>query len=269
MQNNSFFLANNGAVQLDLYNDNYERQNKTRDRVLAVFRKLQSRGTTVHFEGQGRPTVRQDGRAVRVPLGALTLAAAEKIMCAPEKNPNAIHALAMTNTGKLPLLPGRVAIYQDEAFLGHTDVDFVTDNESFSLVLGVADGVKVKRVLDRRNSTLARGEKTKMEIAFDISVENLYKAAVDVDLMDRVPVSQNRDIRVYRIRVEPDGKPDDRGLLQWKLHLNPGEKKSYRLEYSLEYPGQILQRAQLRVNDSLPAPAERAVDLIQKLEATF
>lgn len=270
VQNNSFFLLNNGTAQLDFYNDNWERQNKTRDRVLAVFEKLQKRGTTVHFEGQGRPVVRQDGRAVRVPLGALTLAATEKIMCAPEKNPNAIHALTMTNTCKLPLLPGRVAIYQDEAFLGHTDVDFVADNEAFSLVLGVADGVKVKRVLDRRSSTLARGERTKMEVAFDISVENLYKTAVDVDLMDRVPVSQNKDIRVYRVRVEPDGKPDDRGLLQWKLHLAPGEKKSYRIEYSLEYPGQILLRQQMRQDASMPAaPAERAVDLIQKLEATF
>ncbi len=268
VQNNSFFLLNNGTAQLDFYNDNYERQNKTRDRVLAVFEKLQKRGTTIHFEGQGRPTVRQDGRAVRVPLAAQTLAAAEKIMCAPEKNPNAIHALAMINTGKLPLLPGRVAIYQDEAFLGHTDVDFVADNEAFSLVLGVADGVKVKRVLDRRNSTLARGERTKMEVAFDITVENLYKAAVDVDLMDRVPVSQNRDIRVYRVRVEPEGKPDDRGLLQWKLHLAPGEKKSYRLEYSLEYPGQILLRERRGVNADAPAAAP-AVDLIQKLEATF
>ena len=269
-QNNSFFMVNNGAVQLDLYNDNYDRQNKMRERVLTVFQKLQKRGTTVHFEGQGRPVVRQDGRAVRIPLGALTLATAEKIMCAPEKNPNAIHALTMTNTSKLPLLPGRVAIYQDEAFLGHTDVDFVADNEAFSLVLGVADGVKVKRVLDRRASTLARGERTKMEVAFDITVENLYKTAVDVDLMDRVPVSQSKEIRVYRIRVEPDGKPDDRGLLQWKLHLNSGEKKSYRIEYSMEYPGQILLRQQLRQDASMPAaPAERAVELIQKLEATF
>jgi uncharacterized protein (TIGR02231 family) len=244
-----------------------------RERVLTVFQKLQKRGTTVHFEGQGRPVVRQDGRAVRIPLGALTLAAAEKIMCAPEKNPNAIHALTMTNTSKLPLLPGRVAIYQDEAFLGHTDVDFVADNETFALVLGVADGVKVRRVLDRRASTLARGERSKMEVAFDITVENLYKTAVDVDLMDRVPVSQSKEIRVYRIRVEPDGKPDDRGLLQWKLHLNPGEKKSYRLEYSLEYPGQILLRARQHMEANAEsagaAPAAPAEDLIRKLEATF
>lgn len=271
-QNNGFFMANNsGTLQLDLYNDNFDRQNKMRERVLTVFQKLQKRGTSVHFEGQGRPTVRQDGRAVRVPLGAMTLAAAEKIMCAPEKNPNAIHALTMTNTSKFPLLPGRVAIYQDEAFLGHTDVDFVADNEAFALVLGVADGVKVRRVLDRRASTLTRGERTKMEVAFDITVENLYKTAVDVDLLDRVPVSQNKEVRVYRIRVEPDGKPDDRGLLQWKLHLPPGEKKSYRIEYSLEYPGQILLRARQNMDSNgLPAaPAAPAEDLIRKLEATF
>jgi hypothetical protein len=107
-----------------------------------------------------------------------------------------------------------------------------------------------------------------MEVAFDISVENLYKTAVDVELMDRVPVSQNKDIRVYRVRVEPDGKPDDRGLLQWKLHLAPGEKKSYRLEYSLEYPGQMLLRERRAMNAEAQ-PAAPAVDLIQKLEATF
>ncbi|MCX7009479.1 MAG: DUF4139 domain-containing protein [Kiritimatiellaeota bacterium] len=274
-QNGGVFILNNSAVQLDLYNDNFDRQNKMRERVLTVFQKLQKRGTTVHFEGQGHPTVRQDGRAVRIALGSATLATTEKIMCAPEKNPNAIHALTMTNLCKSPLLPGRVAIYQDEAFLGHTDLDFVADNEAFALVLGVADGVKVKRVLDRRASTLTRGDRTKMEVAFDITVENLYKAAVDVDLTDRVPVSQSKDIRVYRIRVEPDGKPDERGLLQWKLHLAPGEKKAYRLEYSLEYPGQILLRAARRVDamqDSVPqaaAPAEHAVEMLKNLEATF
>ena len=47
--------------------------------------------------------------------------------------------------------------------------------------------------------------------------------------------------------------------------------ESYRSEYSLEYPGQILLRARQNMDSNgLPAaPAAPAEDLIRKLEATF
>jgi uncharacterized protein (TIGR02231 family) len=278
-QNSAWFLYNNGDVNLQGFTDNYARQNDIQARVVQVFQRLQTRGTTAHFTGEGRPTVRADGRLVRVPLGAVELSASEKIVAVPEKNPNAVRTVELSNTSRRPVLPGRVALFQGESFLGHTDVDFVAENERFSLLLGLEDRLKIARVLDARSSSLVRGERTRMDIAFDITMENLHSEPIQFDLSDRIPVSQSRDIEVSRVKIKPEGRPDTQGLLKWNLTLTPGQKLVYRIEYTLEYPSHLLaaQRVQQIINApegavQQPSPAAPADDMlldIQKLERMF
>ena len=274
-QNTAWFLYNNGEAQVQMFTDNFARQNDIQMRAVRVFQRLQKRGTTAHFSGEGRPTVRADGRLVRVPIGTVELAAAEKIVAVPEKNPNAVRTVELTNTSRLPVLPGRVALFQGESFLGHTDVDFVAENERFSLLLGLEDRLKIARVLDGRSSSLVRGERTRMDVAFDITMENLHSEPVQFELSDRVPVSQSRDVEVSRVRVKPDGRPDSQGLLKWTLTLAPGQKLAYRVEYTLEYPSNLLAVRQtageneVRQQAAPAAPADALREDIQKLEGMF
>jgi uncharacterized protein (TIGR02231 family) len=213
--------------------------------------------------------VRTDGQPVRVPIGAMELPAAHRIVAAPETSLNAARTVALTNTGARPLLPGAVALYREGAFLGLTDLDFVAEGESFALHFGVADQLKLSRVLDRRQSSLARGQRTRMQVAFDVGVENLSKEPVALKLMDRVPVSEDREIRVFGVSVEPDGRPDAQGLIAWDLELKPGEKRVYRVAYGVEYPAEALHRARDMQQDSVPNAAAPIVDQIRNLEAKF
>lgn len=271
--NKMWFMANNGAADMDFYNANGVRQLETEGRALTAFTQLQQkRGTTAHFAGEGRPAVRADGRQVRVKIGQAEFAAHPRIIAAPEVSLNAAHTVDLVNTGTQPLLPGRVSLFREGAFLGTTDLDFVAAGESSTVLMGVADRVKLSRVLDRRQSALVRGQRTRVQAAFDVTVENLSDAAVSVRLHDRIPVSENKDIRVSDVRIQPEGEPDSKGLVVWSLELKPREKRAFRIAYTMEYPSQLPDQAtrRARAADANLAPAPAAApqaDIYQQIES--
>jgi uncharacterized protein (TIGR02231 family) len=268
--NRTWFQAN-GDGDVAVYEDNWRRQSAAAQRSLTAFTQLElKRGTTAHFAGEGRPAVRADGRQVRVPIGRAELPCRPRIVAAPEVSLNATHTAELRNSGAQPLLPGRVGLFREGAFIGTTDLPFVAEGEEATVLMGVADRVKLSRVLDRRQSALVRGHRTRMQVAFDVGVENLSPAPAAVRLLDRVPVSENRDIRVYGVSIDPRNEPDSSGRLAWDLELKPGEKRAFRIEYTIEYPSLVALRDSRRPMEMAPAaPAGMPVpstDLYQQIE---
>jgi uncharacterized protein (TIGR02231 family) len=240
----------------EVYEKNYDYLQVVQSRTVEIFRSLQKRGTTAHFRGDGRLTVRSDGQSVRVRIGACSLQAAQKILAVPEQSLNAARTLEMVNSGSQPLLPGKVDLYHEGTFLGMTELDFVAEGEKFAVYLNVADQVKLARVLDRKHSSLVRKARNRMTVAFDVTVENLSGEEVALTLADRIPVSQNKEITVDQVNVEPDGSPDDKGILKWELRLKPKEKRTYTIAYRIEYPPSlILEMKRSQRAPAMPSPA--------------
>jgi uncharacterized protein (TIGR02231 family) len=253
-------LLNN---RMDVYDNNLDQLQLAQGRSAAVFEQLQQRGTTAHFEGEGKPTIRADGSPVRVRIGTTTLKAELAVVAVPEQSLNAVRTLKMVNVGTQPLLPGAVAIHHDAAFMGMTDMDFVAEGEEFAMFLGVADQIKLSRVLDRKKSSLDRKKRTIMRVAFVLTVENLSDKQVLLSLSDRIPISANQAIAVDEIQVTGDKKPDARGLLAWKLDMAPKEKKTIRFSYRVQYPPDLVQemhRAVVEKRKAMPQAASPAAE---------
>lgn len=224
-------------------NEAVSAQRAMQARAAQVFETLEQRGTTAHFQALAPATVRTDGRPVRVPLGTSELAARHRVVAAPEASLNAARIVELVNSSDRPLLPGKVGLYLDGAFLGSTETDFVAQGESFTLFTGTADAVKLARTIDRKRSALQRsGKKTRIKVSFLVRAENLAGEEMAISLRDRIPVSQSSEVRVEDVRVQPEIKADRHGLLEWDVALAPKESKTFRVEYALEYPTDLLQR---------------------------
>ena len=260
-----------------VYQSNIEYLQVVQSKTVQIFQSLQKRGTTAHFVASAAPSVRGDGHPVRMHIGRSTLAAKQQIVAAPEQSLNAAHTLEMTNSTGQSFLPGKVALYRDGAFLGMTDMDFIAQGESFALFVGVADHIKLSRKLDRKQSTLIRKKRNRMQIAFIVEVENLSDESTTMTLADRIPVSENKEIKIDRVKISPAVKPDSRGLLNWELTLKPGEKRQFRISYQVEYPALlILETDRQRRKNRRPAPASpmqrekyQIEDQIMDLEENF
>lgn len=229
--------------------------------ALAVFENLQERGTTAHFTSLGRQTVRADGRAVRVPIGKSDLKAQPKIIVAPEVSLNAVRTGELTNSTTLPLLPGKTSLFINGAFLGMSEMEFVSPSEPFSVFLGVADQIKVKRDLDQKRSEVSTWRsRTRMKVAYLGSVQNLSNQEVTVQLTDRIPVSELADIKVTDLKLAPSIKPDSQGLVNWTFKLAPRQTQEYRIEYAVDYPTELPKQEQ---PNKAQSPADQMNDDLQ------
>ena len=232
-------------------------------RVEQLFEAVLERGTTAHFPATGKQTIRTDGRPVRVLLGQLELDAQHRVIAAPEASLNAARTVDLANPAKQSLLPGKVSIYMEGAFLGLTETDFVAPGESFSLYLGVADEIKLSRTLDKKRSELKRGgQRTKVQASFLVSVENLSDKPMSVQLADRVPVSESDEVKVSGVKITPEGKPDAKGLLRWELSLAAKQAKEFRVEYTIEYPNDLPARK--AAAGAVPAPLQMQIESLER-----
>jgi uncharacterized protein (TIGR02231 family) len=270
------------------YQANFESLQITQNKTVQIFQSLQQRGTTTQFKALSTTRLRADGRSVRVPIGHTTLKAKKAIVAAPEQSLNAAQTLEMQNDSGQSLLPGNVAMYQAGAFLGMTNLDFVADGEQFALFLSVADQLKISRILDKKHSAIVRKQRTQMQLAFIVTVENLSNKNMPLQLADRVPVSEDKDIVISGVKISPDARPDSKGILRWPLILKAKEKRTFEIQYQIEYPPTLvleMRRNQHRpdaeaspalappasVSPSAPSP-RKAYDLkrdIQQLEESF
>ncbi|MEO7328463.1 MAG: mucoidy inhibitor MuiA family protein, partial [Minicystis sp.] len=134
------------------YSTNLALLERVQSKTVEIFQSLQTRGTTAHFTAKDAAIVRSDGRSIRLRIGNSRIKAQRRIISAPEESLNAAVTLEMANKTGQPLLPGSVARYQDGAFLGMTDIEFVTKDEDFSVFFSVADQVKLTRTLDKHRA---------------------------------------------------------------------------------------------------------------------
>jgi uncharacterized protein (TIGR02231 family) len=262
----------------EIYRTNIETLQVVQSKTVQIFQSLQQRGTTTQFKALGATSIRADGRSVRVPMGRARLASKEVIVAAPEQSLNAALTLDMRNESGQPLLPGNVALYRGGAFLGMTNLDFVADGESFSLFLSVADQLKLSRALDKKHSALVRKQRTQMQLAFVVTVENLSGKPVALTLADRIPVSEEHEIVISGVKVSPDAKADSKGILRFPLTLQPRETRKVEIQYQIEYPPTLVvemkrhRRLEPAPAPSPAAPARKSYDLktdIERLEAGF
>jgi len=234
-------VANNGiALQ------NLDLNDAIQYKSLQTFAKISGRATTAHFQAFADKAVPSDGQPVRLPIGELNLNRTERIVAAPEASLNAARVFELNNKNGQALLPGKVTLYFGANFLGATAIDFVGPGEEFSLYAGVEDEVKVSRVLDRSKSEKRKtsfSSKTELQASWIIEVENLSAVEKIVRLADRIPVSQNDDVKVRSVKTSPKITPDEKGLFSWDLVLAPKEKRTLNVEYVVQYPKDYTQRS--------------------------
>lgn len=272
----TLYSTQNAAVARNKHNwnESLARQNDVQLRAVESFARLTSRGTTAHFAALAERTVRSDGKSVRVPIALGEFAARTKIVAVPEVSLNAVRVADLVNVGAAPILPQRVALFTDGAFVGSSELNFAAQGEAFSVFLGVNDRIKLERTLDKKSSSLhRRGKRTEMELAFLVTAENLGNEVVTLELSERIPVAQTEEIEVDDIETPHKVKPDAQGVVRWTETLAPHQKLTLRLSYTLEYPSDFVSRRRAAdVNEpnapaaSPAAPRRKMYDQIEMLE---
>lgn len=144
------------------------------------------------------------------------------------------------NSSDYIFLSGQGSTYVGEEFTGKTWLLNIAPGESAILSFGVDDRVKIKRELVKTftSKTGLLGNRTRIDFVYRTTIENYHSKADSITLIEQIPVSQNKEITVNIVRIEPKPIEENRnlGTYTFRLNLPPQQKVVIDLAYYVEHP---------------------------------
>jgi len=197
-------------------------------------------GISLQYAIPGRVSLKSGEPTKKLQLTQFELGAEFSYYTFPKAGERAYLKGRLVNSSKFVLLPGNGNTYVGEEFTGGVFVPAVAQEESLGMSFGADERVRVKRELVRsfksRAGVLGRVER--QQFVYRTTVENFRQQPMTIEVVEQVPVSQQKEIKVTVVRAEPkpEEQDDAKGTRTWKPELKPGEKFVIDLEFQVEYP---------------------------------
>lgn len=200
---------------------------------------IDDRGLAVTFTIKGKESLPADRRPHKVEVTTSMLDATLGYEAIPKISPWVYLKATAKNSTPFPILAGEVDVFRSSGYVGTGTLEYIAPGEEFAVSLGVDEDLKVKRIIDERVDRAPKlfGSTRTISYGYSIELSNFKKAPQSVTLVENIPVSQRKEIKVS-VRegtTKPDEKNDD-GFLRWKVTLAPGEQKTVMFGYLVEAP---------------------------------
>ncbi len=210
---------------------------------------LESRGVFDHrYEAEGRARVPGGGQLHRVVVAACDVEAKIRFRTVPAASPEVHREAHVKNPLDAPLLGGPVDVFLEGALLAASSLGRVDRGGTFDVGLGTDDRVKVARnvrTTEESAGLLGGGLAVTHEVR--IEVASAYGEEIAVEILERVPVTDDRSIEIKRLSADPEPLSYDqsergspvRGGLSFRLAVPPSGKRTARLSYRLIFSGKL------------------------------
>ena len=198
--------------------------------------------TAASFDIPGETTIPSDNERHRVTITVESLGASFSHTASPKLQTDVFFKASLRNTTEYPLLAGPLSVFVDNGFVSTSKLPPVMPGEPFEAFLGADNGLRVSRRLVNRvadvSGVFSKTRTTRYEIL--LTAENRKKTTQPLVLKENIPVSQDERIKVTVELPRPEEmKPDAGGIYTWDVRLAPGEKREFRLKYSIEAPADL------------------------------
>ncbi len=193
--------------------------------------------TTVDFEIKMPYTIKSDNKNYTVDMEVYELPAFYQYYCVPKIDKDAFLIANIIDWEKYNLLEGEANVFFEETYVGKTlmDVRFASDTLEISLGRDKKVSVNREKIKDFTEKQFI-GNKKEETRGWKTSVKNNKNQAINMIILDQVPVSTNEEISV-NIKTHSGAQLNsEKGEVKWEFNLQPGDKKEFELMYSVKYP---------------------------------
>ena len=193
--------------------------------------------TDTRFEIKKPYSILSDGDITAIELNSFELQADYEHFAAPILNENVFMTATFKDWEQHNLLPGEANVYFEGAFAGKTSIDPYTTKKEMTLSLGIDPNITVVRKQDKNfKSKSFTGSNRILDRTYELVVKNNKSVPINIKLMDRVPLSQNKEIKVDDIETFNADYDSKKGLLVWKLEVAPKASKTEVFSFKVRYP---------------------------------
>lgn len=199
-------------------------------------------GLSVSYSYPAPVSIASGADRVRLMLGPLESTAEIVAQAVPMLDASAfLMARLINDTGEILLPTAEARFYLDGRYVGQRWMNQIAAGAEADLSFGPIDGLRLTRLVTNRNEG-DRGLITKsneMTESVEIKIENLTGETWPLRVLDRVPVSEQEDLKItWQADPAPTEQDVDgqRGILSWAFDLPAGESRIITLQTRLTWP---------------------------------
>ena len=193
--------------------------------------------TSTKFVIKSPYTIVSDGDITAIEINTFKLDAVYEFFAAPIINENVFLTARFKDWEKLNLLPGEANIYFNGGYAGKTTIDPYAVNKEMTVSLGIDASIAVTRKQDKNfKSKSFTGSNRIVDRTYNLEVKNNKAEAVKLILMDRIPVSANKEIKIEDIIVNDATYDKEKGLLTWELNLASKQESKHQFSFQVKHP---------------------------------
>ena len=207
---------------------------------------MYSRGMFDHrFNADGVVDIPANGQVHRIQLRIQNAPSEMNFRCAPRIDDRVFREVALTNPFEAPLLPGPVDVFIDGTLVMSSKIEAVDRGGKVNFGIGEEQRLRVARNTKvHEESKGLLGGKSEIDHTVNIDVASSLGVDVVVEVIGRIPVSDDDKIDVSLLRSKPDAERYDQrdrdqyieGGLCWKLPVLAGGKSGIEYEYRIVLP---------------------------------
>lgn len=195
--------------------------------------------------------VAADGAWHTVPVCEVPVETVPEYVCVPSVDRTVYGTVLLTNASRHALLAGPADVTVDGDFVLTAPLPTLAPGERRRVGIGAVESVRVTRRTHLRESTAGlRGGTTVLDHTVEVELANRLPHRVTVEVRERVPVSDEKDVRIEEHPATPPWTPHDepfdgddggtghhvRGARIWRVELEPGRTTVLKGGYEIRVP---------------------------------
>lgn len=232
--------ATGGIVSISstpVYRSSFSSVANRRNRRIAVNTMIAKKETRVFYKVETPFTVLSDDKDYTVQIDELEINAQMEYFSAPIEVEHAFLIAKITDWERFDLLEGMVSLYVSGTYIGQSMLEPANTGDTLLVSLGSDKSIVVERE-ELKDFTKQQiiGNKTVDFRGYTLKLKNNKDRLVRLHLQDQIPVSTSRDVTVSVMEPEDLKIDEDKGIIDWKLMLLPGESKSITFKYFVKRP---------------------------------
>jgi len=192
---------------------------------------------SAEFDIKQNYSVPSDAKPYLIDVTSYTLNASFQYYSVPKIEKEAFMLAKIAGWEDLDLIEGQANVYFGGTYVGQSYINTRSVADTLDLSFGRDKKIVVTRTKLKENSSEQSASTTKkVTYTYEIVIKNNHKTAVQIELEDQLPVSQNNEIIVDIKELSKAERNEATGQLKWKLSLAPDESKKIVLSFSVKYP---------------------------------
>lgn len=189
--------------------------------------------TQTRFDIDAKYDIPTDGTHHAVRILEHHIAVDYLYQCTPKLDPQVYLTALFTDWEDLDLLNGRMHIYFEDDYVGESQLKLDFAKDTLAISLGPDPSIQVRRkrtALEDRSSLISGKREFLREYAFTIT--NRKTSPIHIQVDDQLPLAQNEDIEINRLKLDGAEVEKESGRVVWDLEIDAGEevKKLFRFE---------------------------------------